>query len=118
MMLVRSHIKWRRLYEGRTSFCTRHFSRKLCRFLLMFLTDFTSLNVFFFLYRSPFLALCKVFNSISTNMDDVLSINPFTNVFVFQGFNIHHKDWIPILVELIDLVNSVIIFLSQMTLDV
>ena len=31
--------------EGRTSFCTGLISRKLCRFLLMFLTGFTSLSV-------------------------------------------------------------------------
>ena len=27
-------------------------------------------------------------------MDEVLSINPFANVFVFGDFNIHHKDWL------------------------
>ena len=26
-------------------------------------------------------------------VDDVLSINPSANVFVFGDFNIHHKDW-------------------------
>ena len=35
--------------------------------------------------------------------------------FVFGDFDIDHKDWLPILVEL-NLVNSVIIFLSQMVL--
>ena len=49
---------------------------------------------FFFLYQSPFSTLCRVFKSISTNMDLILSINPSANVFVFQDFNIHHKDWI------------------------
>ena len=33
------------LCEERTSFCTRLISRKLCRFLLMFQTGFTSLTV-------------------------------------------------------------------------
>ena len=33
------------LCERRTSFCTGLISRKLCRFLFMFLTDFTSLRV-------------------------------------------------------------------------
>ena len=32
------------------------------------------------------------FDSISTNIDEVLSINPSANVFVFGDFNIHHKD--------------------------
>ena len=75
-----------------------------------------SVSYFFFLYQSPSSALCKVFYSISSNIDEVLSINPSANVFVFGDFNIHHKDWLTILVELIDLVNSVITFLSQMTL--
>ena len=26
-------------------------------------------------------------------MDEVLSINPSANVFVFGDFNVHHKDW-------------------------
>ena len=34
------------------------------------------------------------------------------NVFVFKDLNFHYKDW-PILVELVDLVNSAIIFLAQ-----
>ena len=50
-------------------------------------------------------------------VDEVLSINPSANVFVFQDFNVHHKDWLTyFLVEQIDLVKSVMIFLSQMTL--
>ena len=35
-----------------------------------------------------------VFDSISSNIDEVLSINPSTNVFVFGGFNVHHKNWL------------------------
>ena len=70
-------------------------SRELCRFLFMFLTGFTSLvSYFFFLYRSPSLSLCTVFDSISSNIDEVLSINPSANVFAFGDFNIHHKDWL------------------------
>ena len=60
-----------------------------------------SVSHFFFLYQSLSLSLCTVFDSISSNIDEVLSINPFNS---------------PILVELIDLVNYVITFLSQMTL--
>ena len=52
-----------------------------------------SLSYFFFLYRSPS-ALCTVFDSISSNIDEVLSINPSANVFVFGDFNLHHKDWL------------------------
>ena len=73
----------------------------------MFSTGVTSLVVFFFPYQSPSLPLCMVCDSISSNTDEVLSINPSANVFTFGDF---------ILVELKDLVNSVIIFLSQATL--
>ena len=38
---------------------------------------------------------CKlVFDSISSNIDEVLSINPSANVFVFGDFNVNHKDWL------------------------
>ena len=49
------------------------------------------MSSFFFLYRSPS-SLCTVFDSISSNIDEVLSINPFANIFVFGDFNVHHKD--------------------------
>ena len=51
-----------------------------------------SVSYFFFLYQSPSSALCMVFDSISSKIDEVLSINPSANVFVFGEFNIHHKD--------------------------
>ena len=66
-------------------------SRKLCRFLHMFSTGFTSLSVF---CQSPSSSLCTVFDSISSSIDEVLSINPSANVFVFADFNVHHKDWL------------------------
>ena len=50
-----------------------------------------SVSYFFLLYQSPSWALCTVFDSISSNIDEVLSINPSANVFVFGDFNIHHK---------------------------
>ena len=52
-----------------------------------------SVCYFFFLYQSPSLALCTVFDSISCNIDEVLSISP-SAVFFFVDFNIHHKDWL------------------------
>ena len=52
------------------------------------------MSYFFFLYRSPSSSLCTVFDSISSNIDEVLSINPSANVFVFGDFSVHHKDWI------------------------
>ena len=52
------------------------------------------MSYFFFLYRSPSLLLCTAFDSISSNRDEVLLINPSANVFVFGNFNVHHKDWL------------------------
>ena len=52
------------------------------------------MSYFFSLYRSPSSALCTVFGSISSNIDEVLSINPSANFFVFGDFNVHHKDWL------------------------
>ena len=52
-----------------------------------------SVPYFFFLYRSPSSSLCTVFDSISSNIDEVLSINP-SAVFVFGGFNVYHTDWL------------------------
>ena len=53
-----------------------------------------SVSYFFFLYQSPSSSLCTVFHFISSNIDEVLSINPPANVFVFADFNVHHKDWL------------------------
>ena len=53
-----------------------------------------SVSYFVFLYQSPSSAWCTVFDSISSNIDEVLSINPSANVFVFGDFNVHHKDWL------------------------
>ena len=61
----------------------------------MFLTGFTSLSaLLFFLYQSPFSSLYRVFDSISSNIGEILSINPSANAFVFGDFNVHHKDWL------------------------
>ena len=34
-----------------------------------------------------------IFDSVSSDIDEVLSINPSAYVFVFGDFNTHHKDW-------------------------
>ena len=61
----------------------------------MFLTGFTSCSVLLlFPLFDHLLCLCLVFDSISSNIDEVLSINPSANVFVLGNFNVHHKDWL------------------------
>ena len=47
-----------------------------------------------FLYRSPSSSLCTVFDSIPSNIDKVLSINPTANLFVLGDFSVDHKDWL------------------------
>ena len=63
-------------------------------YLYFWLALLHSLSYFFFLCWSPSSSMCAVFDSISSNMDEVLSINPFANIFVFGDFNVHHKDWL------------------------
>ena len=53
-----------------------------------------SVYCFFFLNRSPSSALCMVFDSVLSNVDEVLLINTSANVFVVGDFNSHHKDWL------------------------
>ena len=53
-----------------------------------------SVSYFFFLCQSPSSSFCTVFYSISSNIDETLSINLSANVFVFRDFNVHHKDWL------------------------
>ena len=53
-----------------------------------------SVSYFFFLYRSPSSSLFLVFYSISSIIDEVVSINPSANVLVFGDINVHHKDWV------------------------
>ena len=53
-----------------------------------------SMSYFFFLYQLPSSYLCTVFDSISSNIDEILWVNPSANEFVFADFYIHHKDWL------------------------
>ena len=63
-------------------------------YLCFWLVFLHSVSYFFFHYQSPSSSLCMVFDSISSNIDEVLSINPSANVFVFGYFIVHHKDWL------------------------
>ena len=61
----------------------------------MFLAGFTSLTVILlFPLLITFTSLCTVCDSILSNIDEVSSINPSANLFVFGNFNAHHKDWL------------------------
>ena len=47
-----------------------------------------SVSYFFFIYRSPSSSLCMVFDSISSNIDEVPSINPSANVPFLGDFKV------------------------------
>ena len=104
------------LCKGGISFCRGLISRKLCRYLCFQLALLHSVSYFFFLYQSPSSSLCTAFDSISSNIDEVVSINPSANVFFIGDFNAHHKDQLTYSSGTDRLVNSVLIFLSQTTL--
>ena len=47
------------------------------------------MSYFFFLYQSLSSSLCTIFDAISSNINEVLSINTSATVFVFGDFNVH-----------------------------
>ena len=53
-----------------------------------------SVSCLFFVCPWPSLSLCTLFDSISANVDEFLSINPSANVFVLGDFNVHQEDWL------------------------
>ena len=75
-----------------------------------------SVSYFFILYRLLSSCLCTVLDSILSNIDEVLSITHLLMIFSLETLTSITRTGLPILVELIDLVNSVTTFLSQKTL--
>ena len=69
------------LCERRTSFCMG----------LMFLIGFTLLSVLLLFPLLINFIIVHSFDSISSNLNEVFSINAFANVFVLGDFNIHPK---------------------------
>ena len=63
-------------------------------YLCFWLALLHSVSYCFFLYWLLSSSLCMVFDSISSNIDEVLSINASANVFFFGDFKVHHKDWL------------------------
>ena len=50
--------------------------------------------MYIFSWNHGSLSLPKVFDSISSNIDEFLSINPSANAFVFGDINVPHTDWL------------------------
>ena len=85
LLYVRVHLP----FIWKTSFCMGLIFRKLWGFLFAFLNKFTT-----FKYLTiPSLSLCTVFDVISSNTDEIISFNPSANLFVFEGFKVHHHSW-------------------------
>ena len=53
-------------------------------YLCFWLALLHSVSCFFFLYQSPSSSLCTAFDSISSNIDEVLLVNSSANIFVFR----------------------------------
>ena len=93
--------------------------KKLCRFLLMFLTGFASISECLSSFSSIDHLLCFcaqfliLFHLISMRFSRSTHLLMF---FSLETLTSIMRTGLPILVELIDLTNSVIIFLSHMTL--
>ena len=72
-----------------------------------------SVSYFFFVHQSPSSSLCMVFDCISSNIDEVLLINPSTNALSLKTLMSIIRTDLPILLQLIDLVNSVNFSISK-----
>ena len=78
--------------EGLTFACNLSLENSAGSYLCFRLALLHSVFFFFFLDQSPS-SMSMVFDSISSNIDEVLLINQ-SDVFVFGDFYIHHKDWL------------------------
>ena len=67
---------------------------------------FYSVNYFLFSYQLPFYSLQKFANAVSSNIEKVLSINLSANALFFETVTSIIRTNQPILVELMDLLNS------------
>ena len=90
------------------------------RRILIYVFDWLCLvhSYLFLFYLPPSSSLYTVFDAVSSNADNVISFNPYSNEFTFGNLNVHHsiiRSPYTILAKLIKLVNSVKI-LSQMAL--
>ena len=58
-----------------------------------FSVSLISFSVFFLFGQSFSTSFFPFFESVSSNIDEVLSINSSDNVCASEDFNAHHKDW-------------------------
>ena len=85
-----------------------------CRFLYFWLALLHSLSHYSFVYQLPCLSLCTDFYSVSSNIDEVLSINLSANVFVFGDFPTRIPDCDTLIAAVLDLfISSELVFVLQ-----
>ena len=101
------------LCEWRTSFCMELISRKLQILTYVFDWCYFTHSYFFFLYWSPSLSLYTVFDAILSNIDEVSWLTHQLMCLSLQTLALIIKTGEPILVELIDMVNSAVILISN-----
>ena len=89
-----THMHGLALYVKKGLLLHGTYLRKLRGFLLMFSTGFTSLSVLLLFPLSLTFIFMHGVLFYFINIDEILSINPSANVFVFGNFNVHHKDWL------------------------
>ena len=56
-------------------------------------TTFTASSVLH-IFSLSFSFIFFLYQSLLSDIDVVLSINPAANTFLFGEFNVHHKDWL------------------------
>ena len=93
MSLICTHMYGLAVYvkEGLTSAQDLSLENSADSYVLSWL--YFTVSYFLFLYHH-LLCCCAVFYSVSSNIDEVLSINPSANVFAFGDFNLHHRNWL------------------------
>ena len=61
-------------------------------YLCFQLVFFCSVFYFYSIYRLNSSCFCSILDAISSSIDEILSMNPSANVFVFGDFNVHHNN--------------------------
>ena len=102
--------KLKKLYSSPRNYRLRYFWKNLVApviyiYILRMGANYSLKSMLCWSYSS---SLCTVFDFISSNIDEVLSIIPSANVFVLETLTFIIRTGLPILVELIDLVKAVI----------
>ena len=81
-----THMNGLAVYGKEGPLFTRNLSLENSQRFYLFSTDFTSFSVLFFFPLSITFIFMSMFDTISSNINEVISINISANVFVFGDF--------------------------------